>query len=695
MPTILVQKPDLETAARAADRPRRGSPSELESAKAEVKGFDPATGELKIELNDTNRPDLWSPPGLARHLKIARTGQAPDYDFFAPLPARSAVPGGKGTSGAQREIHVDPQLRAVRPYVAGFLAFGAPLTDAGLRSLIQSQEKLAENYGQRRRAVAIGAYRAAADPLPDQLSGGESGDRPLCPARLRSLAHARRDSRRASEGTGVRPSPPRPAPAIRSSSMRRARCSRCRPMVNSQGLGAVAVGRQGPVRRGDRSGSAHAASRAQHRRRRSRRPRRAHRAGDRLLSLRHAFRARSADAARFRRAGGGRPAISSARLLGMALPDAEVADDLRRSGYRQVADRHRAGGRRSPSRRRRTGTTSCIPWTSSKTWRSPAATTRFDPILPEEFTVGRLSREEQLARRITDLLVGAGYQQVVSNILTARELIVERMGRASGEQRENGGNGEANLVEVANVMSANYAVLRDSIVPSLLGGRSGELEGALSASDVRGRRGRGHRPGADPRHPHAPPRRSAARAPRSHVLRAARRSRHAPLLPGARVCPRAHRASGVPSGPRGTDPGRRRATRAGSGSWRRHASSAGGSASRRAPSSSTSTSSSKPAPSPKLALLPPPARHFVTKLSFAWGAIRCHAFVGTHHHRRLPVTPRPLLRACRRHAARRPRPARSYLAFLHAVLPSSALRASPPSSIRPVHSRVPRMLRTR
>jgi phenylalanyl-tRNA synthetase beta chain len=83
----------------------------------------------------------------------------------------------------------------------------------------------------------------------------------------------------------------------------------------------------------------------------------------------------------------------------------------------------------------------------------------FEPILPEEFTVGRLSREQQLGRRLTELMLGAGYQEVISNILTARELLLDRMARTDDG---------ANLVEIDNVMSANYAVLRDAIVPSLL-----------------------------------------------------------------------------------------------------------------------------------------------------------------------------------------------------------------------------------
>jgi len=53
---------------------------DLTVAKAELDEWDmtgPADGErtIKIELNDTNRPDLWSTAGLARQLRIYRTGK--------------------------------------------------------------------------------------------------------------------------------------------------------------------------------------------------------------------------------------------------------------------------------------------------------------------------------------------------------------------------------------------------------------------------------------------------------------------------------------------------------------------------------------------------------------------------------------------------------------------------------------------
>ncbi|MGI6488961.1 MAG: hypothetical protein ACOXZ7_00180 [Sphaerochaeta sp.] len=53
----------------------------LPVAKAELDGHE--DGILKIELNDTNRPDLWSAAGVARQIKSYWGVEAPLYDFFS------------------------------------------------------------------------------------------------------------------------------------------------------------------------------------------------------------------------------------------------------------------------------------------------------------------------------------------------------------------------------------------------------------------------------------------------------------------------------------------------------------------------------------------------------------------------------------------------------------------------------------
>jgi phenylalanyl-tRNA synthetase beta chain len=50
-------------------------------AKAELDGH--SDGVIKIELNDTNRPDLWSAAGVARQINCYEGKMTPLYDFFS------------------------------------------------------------------------------------------------------------------------------------------------------------------------------------------------------------------------------------------------------------------------------------------------------------------------------------------------------------------------------------------------------------------------------------------------------------------------------------------------------------------------------------------------------------------------------------------------------------------------------------
>ncbi len=55
---------------------------------------------------------------------------------------------------------VDAGLKEIRPYIASFVAEGKEVTDALLREIIQSQEKLCGNFGRKRKTIAMGVSRA-------------------------------------------------------------------------------------------------------------------------------------------------------------------------------------------------------------------------------------------------------------------------------------------------------------------------------------------------------------------------------------------------------------------------------------------------------------------------------------------------------------------------------------------------------
>ncbi|HEX2999440.1 MAG TPA: hypothetical protein VHR86_04300, partial [Armatimonadota bacterium] len=81
----------------------------------------------------------------------------------------------------------------------------------------------------------------------------------------------------------------------------------------------------------------------------------------------------------------------------------------------------------------------------------------FEPIMPSEFTVGNLCPIEQLSDHVRDLITGLGFVEIMTNVLTARPDCTTRLGLP-----------DEPVVAIGNVMSELYAVLRNSLVPSML-----------------------------------------------------------------------------------------------------------------------------------------------------------------------------------------------------------------------------------
>ena len=69
----------------------------------------------------------------------------------------------------------------------------------------------------------------------------------------------------------------------------------------------------------------------------------------------------------------------------------------------------------------------------------------------------RIECLSHLEDRVRDRLVGYAFEEIMTNVLTNRAAECERVGRPA-----------ENLVEIANIMSEAYSVLRRSLVPSLL-----------------------------------------------------------------------------------------------------------------------------------------------------------------------------------------------------------------------------------
>ena len=113
-------------------------------AKGDFDSYDEETDEIKIDFGDTNLPYLWSVEGFARFLR----GLLGKDKGIAPIKIHNA----------NYEVIVDKSVMKERPYIACFAAKGKQIDDYLIKQLVQLQEKFCEGYGRRRQKVSIGLY---------------------------------------------------------------------------------------------------------------------------------------------------------------------------------------------------------------------------------------------------------------------------------------------------------------------------------------------------------------------------------------------------------------------------------------------------------------------------------------------------------------------------------------------------------
>ena len=107
---------------------------------------------IKIELNDTNRPDLWSTGGITRQLRLHEGAKRSDYSKF--ISRAGAI-----KDCGNRIITVEEGLKDVRPFMVSFVISGKAIDDPMLKDIIQTQEKLCWNFGRKRKSISMGVYR--------------------------------------------------------------------------------------------------------------------------------------------------------------------------------------------------------------------------------------------------------------------------------------------------------------------------------------------------------------------------------------------------------------------------------------------------------------------------------------------------------------------------------------------------------
>ena len=414
----------------------------LSAAKAEIDEWNPRENSLKIELNDTNRPDLWSGPGLVRQLRAFRGRSMREYGFLSAE--------GDLREAGEREIRVDKALKDIRPYIAAFIARGVPVTEPILVDMINAQEKLCWNYGRKRSTIAMGVYRGDLMRFPVHYRAADPEKTRFIPLDYSwemSLREILKSHPKGVEFGWIVESFDR-FPYLEDDG---GQTLSFPPIINSAHLGAVEVG-----------DSHHFVELT----------------GPDLDSL---LVACSIVACDFADLGyeilpvrivypydtpHGREVVTpyyfqkpvtvdvseASRLLGEEISAEEAESCVRRMGN-------------PVSRRGNTLTVTPPPYRNDflhavdviEEVMIGRGMSSFEPVWPEEFTVGRLSDTEHFSREVRQTLVGQGYQEMIYNYLGSRRDFVERM---NVEGRD--------IIEIANPMSESFEVLRNSQLPNLL-----------------------------------------------------------------------------------------------------------------------------------------------------------------------------------------------------------------------------------
>ncbi|MGE0712593.1 MAG: phenylalanine--tRNA ligase subunit beta [Planctomycetota bacterium] len=440
--------------------------------KGELKLRHSSEDELKVELQDTNRPDTWTVEGIARHVRQRRTGAAGDYAFFAD---------DREPAGA---IEVDESVSGVRPYVSGFVARGWTVTEEGLQAFISAQEVLCRNFGRNRKSVAIGIYDASAIafPIRYEATDAASGERAFVPLRpadwetVRDAAGepipAARWERRWTPAEILRDHPtgrtyadalpdPSRAPILVDA---QGRVLSFPPLINSDDLGRVRPGMHqlfvettgtvlDQVLLATNILAANLADRGAEivpvlTRYPQETPRGRELRGPHPLEDRREVTV---------------PAAAFGELLGepdLARP--EVLEHLRRFGLSVREQGEALVVSTLPYRADYLHAVDAIEdFAVSRGYQS------FQPLLPEEFTIGALSAATAFGDLVRDRMIGVGFEEAIGNILTAVEPLRARCGLAE-EGEDHRPLSAPRLVRIRNVMNRNYSVVRDWLLPTLL-----------------------------------------------------------------------------------------------------------------------------------------------------------------------------------------------------------------------------------
>lgn len=417
----------------------------LETAKGELKEH---AGEvLKIELNDTNRPDLWSAPGLARQLRAARGKLPGGYRFLSS--AGTALP------SEERVLEVEASVKDIRPFIAVFAVRGKKVTETMLLDIIEAQETLCRNFGRKRKGIAMGVHREKLIRYPLRYRGADprrTRFTPLQTTEEMSLEEIlTRHPKGVEYGWIVKDLPLFPLLEDAEGGV-----LSFPPVINSARIGGVTVGDDrlfvdmtGPdldilllavsIAACDFSDMGFEVY---------------------PVKVRYAYDTkygREITTPYYFQKEVRCPLAYAGKMLGVPVGAPEATACLRKAGLDAAVRGDDIVLAPPPYRN-----DFLHPVDVVEEIMIGRGMSSFEPVWPRDFTIGRLSATETFSRQVVDTMVGLGYQEMICLYLGAHDDLVRKMRR---EGCEGDGHG---VIRVANPMTESFETLRDSVLPNLL-----------------------------------------------------------------------------------------------------------------------------------------------------------------------------------------------------------------------------------
>lgn len=158
MPSFEVSKKDLEQLVGRKFTIKELEDEALLYAKTELDEHD--EDKLKLDVKDTNRPDLWSVEGIARELKG-------NYRIEDGAPKYSVKKSGL-------KIFVDSGT--VQPLATAAIVRSVKINEETLSQMIQLQEKVAGTFGRNRKSLSMGAYDLSKIKFPVKYTAKKPQD---------------------------------------------------------------------------------------------------------------------------------------------------------------------------------------------------------------------------------------------------------------------------------------------------------------------------------------------------------------------------------------------------------------------------------------------------------------------------------------------------------------------------------------